>query len=73
MQPALRSSYLFVWFGQVWLTTPVLPPAIGAYQYVECSALRQTNVNAVFDVAIRAVLQPRLSHHGRTTRLCSIL
>lgn len=32
---------------------------IGAYRYTECSALTQTGLKAVFDYAIKAVLEPK--------------
>ncbi|KAF9668724.1 hypothetical protein SADUNF_Sadunf14G0033300 [Salix dunnii] len=51
-----------------------LQKQIGALAYVECSSKTQQNVKAVFDAAIKAVLQPPKSKkHKRKHRVCQIL
>jgi Ras-related C3 botulinum toxin substrate 1 len=46
---------------------------IGAYKYLECSALNQRNLKSVFDEAIRAVLNPQPSGTTKKRNKCSIL
>jgi len=48
---------------------------IGAYKYVECSALTQMNLKAVFDNAIRAVIAPKPAETQRKKKgpKCTIL
>ncbi|KAJ4847635.1 Ras- C3 botulinum toxin substrate 2 [Turnera subulata] len=51
-----------------------LKKQIGALAYVECSSKTQQNVKAVFDAAIKAVLQPpKLKKQKRKHRVCHIL
>ncbi|THF99899.1 hypothetical protein TEA_019497 [Camellia sinensis var. sinensis] len=51
-----------------------LKKQIGAVAYVECSSKTQQNVKAVFDVAIKVVLQPpKPKRKKRKQRACSIL
>ncbi|CAL5379990.1 unnamed protein product [Camellia sinensis] len=51
-----------------------LKKQIGAVAYVECSSKTQQNVKAVFDVAIKVVLQPpKAKRKKRKQRACSIL
>ncbi|PHU19325.1 Rac-like GTP-binding protein RHO1 [Capsicum chinense] len=49
--------------------------AIGAPSYVECSSKTQQNVKAVFDAAIKVVLQPPKTKKkkGKSQKACSIL
>ncbi|VDK26490.1 unnamed protein product [Taenia asiatica] len=47
-----------------------LAKEINAIRYLECSALTQTGLKAVFDEAIRAVLIPHTKLNKRT---CSIV
>jgi small GTP-binding protein len=49
----------------------VLAKEIGAYQYVEVSALRQHRVGNVFEAAVRAVIRPRVVPRSR--RYCAIM
>lgn len=41
---------------------------IGAYAFVECSALQKNNLDEVFKLAIRAIKKPKV-----TARKCTIL
>ncbi|CAL5382595.1 unnamed protein product [Camellia sinensis] len=51
-----------------------LKKQIGAVAYVECSSKTQQNVKAVFDVAIKVVLQPpKPKRKKRKQRACSVL
>ncbi|XP_061961229.1 rac-like GTP-binding protein RAC2 [Populus nigra] len=51
-----------------------LQKQIGALAYVECSSKTQQNVKAVFDAAIKVVLQPpKRKKHKRKHRVCHIL
>ncbi|CAN1123380.1 Rac-like GTP-binding protein 7 [Linum perenne] len=52
-----------------------LKKKIGAAVYIECSSKTQHNVKAVFDAAIKVVLQPPKQKKKRlkNNRLCSIL
>ncbi|PHT83091.1 Rac-like GTP-binding protein RHO1, partial [Capsicum annuum] len=52
-----------------------LRKAIGAPSYVECSSKTQQNVKAVFDAAIKVVLQPPKTKKkkGKSQKACSIL
>ena len=45
---------------------------IGAYAYIECSALRGKKVTTVFETAARAVIAPKEPRKPRKTR-CSIM
>ncbi|GKA09790.1 Rac-like GTP-binding protein RAC2 [Tanacetum coccineum] len=48
-----------------------LKKMIGAVMYIECSSKTQQNVKAVFDAAIRFVLQPqKLKKRRKKLRLC---
>jgi len=47
--------------------------AIGAVKYVECSALNQTGLKAVFEEAIRAVLYPNKPKTEKKKGKCSML
>lgn len=44
---------------------------IGADKYVECSALTQRGLKAVFDIAIKTVF--KVSEHKLPRRFCSII
>ncbi|ERF76822.1 Ras-related C3 botulinum toxin substrate 1 [Endocarpon pusillum Z07020] len=46
---------------------------IGAYKYVECSALTQRNLKSVFDHAIKAVLNPQPKTKEKNKMKCVIL
>ncbi|KAH1252261.1 Rac-like GTP-binding protein RAC1 [Glycine max] len=47
---------------------------IGAPAYIECSSKTQQNVKAVFDAAIKVVIQPpKLKKKRKTQKACSIL
>jgi GTPase SAR1 family protein len=48
-----------------------LAKEIGAYQFVECSALRNKHVHTVFEAAVRAVLKPRVVKPKRS--MCTIM
>eukprot|EP00252_Welwitschia_mirabilis_P004605 TRINITY_DN14916_c0_g1_i1.p1 TRINITY_DN14916_c0_g1~~TRINITY_DN14916_c0_g1_i1.p1 ORF type:complete len:199 (-),score=31.42 TRINITY_DN14916_c0_g1_i1:6-602(-) len=53
-----------------------LKKQVGAAAYVECSAKTQQNIKAVFDSAIKAVLQPpkqKRKTKKKSTKRCSIL
>lgn len=51
-----------------------LKKQIGALAYIECSSKTQQNVKAVFDAAIKVVLQPpKLSKRKRKKRACHVL
>ncbi|KAF8412483.1 hypothetical protein HHK36_000448 [Tetracentron sinense] len=51
-----------------------LKKQIGALAYVECSSKTQQNVKAVFDAAIKVVLQPpKLKKQKRRQKVCYIL
>ncbi|KAI9181685.1 hypothetical protein LWI28_017526 [Acer negundo] len=51
-----------------------LKKQIGALAYVECSSKTQQNVKAVFDAAIKAVLQPpKLKKQKKKLRICFVL
>ncbi|KAF3685190.1 Rac-like GTP-binding protein RHO1 [Capsicum annuum] len=52
-----------------------LRKTIGAPSYVECSSKTQQNVKAVFDAAIKVVLQPPKTKKkkGKSQKACSIL
>ncbi len=47
--------------------------AIGAVKYVECSALNQTGLKAVFEEAIRAVLYPNKPKAEKKKSKCNLL
>lgn len=48
---------------------------IGAFKYMECSALTQMNLKAVFDWAIRAALEPKKApeNRNRKSSKCTVL
>ncbi|KAL5973763.1 Ras-related C3 botulinum toxin substrate 2 [Asimina triloba] len=51
-----------------------LKKQIGALAYVECSAKTQQNVKAVFDAAIKVVLQPpKPKKQKKRPKACRIL
>lgn len=52
-----------------------LRKTIGAPAYIECSSKTQQNVKAVFDAAIKVVLQPpkQKKKKGKSQKACSIL
>ena len=52
-----------------------LAKEVNAIKYLECSALTQTSLKAVFDEAIRAVLQPGDGKGGKKEKKagCSLL
>ncbi|KAF8081088.1 hypothetical protein N665_0907s0010 [Sinapis alba] len=52
-----------------------LRKVIGAPTYIECSSKSQENVTAVFDAAIRVVLQPpkQKKKKSKAQKACSIL
>ncbi|KAK3195248.1 hypothetical protein Dsin_026558 [Dipteronia sinensis] len=51
-----------------------LKKQIGALAYVECSSKTQQHVKAVFDAAIKAVLQPpKLKKQKKKLRICFVL
>ncbi|KAK8704560.1 hypothetical protein V6N13_048181 [Hibiscus sabdariffa] len=50
-----------------------LKKQIGAPAYIECSAKTQQNVKAVFDSAIKVVLQPPKQNKNKSGGICSIL
>ncbi|OMP00790.1 Small GTPase superfamily [Corchorus olitorius] len=51
-----------------------LKKQIGALAYIECSSKTQQNVKAVFDAAIKVVLQPpKQKKHKKKSSICRIL
>ncbi|PPD76735.1 hypothetical protein GOBAR_DD26338 [Gossypium barbadense] len=47
---------------------------IGALAYIECSSKTQQNVTAVFDAAIKVVLQPaKKKKQNKRTSICLVL
>ncbi|GLT39659.1 hypothetical protein SLA2020_138390 [Shorea laevis] len=51
-----------------------LKKQIGALAYIECSSKTQQNVKAVFDAAIKVVLQPpKVKKHKKRPRICYLL
>ncbi|KAL2261597.1 hypothetical protein VTK26DRAFT_3806 [Humicola hyalothermophila] len=51
----------------------LLRQEIGAVKYVECSALTQKNLNAVFDAAIKTVLNPPKTTVKKKKGTCTVL
>ncbi|KAL4312363.1 hypothetical protein GQ457_01G025720 [Hibiscus cannabinus] len=50
-----------------------LKKQIGAPAYIECSAKTQQNVKAVFDAAIKVVLQAPKENKNKSSGICSVL
>jgi Ras-related C3 botulinum toxin substrate 1 len=60
--------------GNLWVQGEELRKTIGAASYIECSSKTQQNVKAVFDAAIKVVLQPpKLKKKKKKQKNCVIL